>query len=35
MKKEMRFSRGQLLAALLLLGLVWLVIIWRLVLTRS
>ena len=35
MKKETRFSRGQLLAALVLLGLVWLVIIWRLVLTRS
>jgi hypothetical protein len=33
--KETRFSRAQTLAALVLLGLVWLVVIFRLILSRS
>jgi len=35
MNKERRFSRAQTLGALALLGLIWLVIILRLVLSRS
>jgi hypothetical protein len=33
--KEMRFSRSQVLGALALLAIIWLVIIFRLVLSRS
>jgi hypothetical protein len=35
MNKEMRFSRAQTLGALALLALIWLVIIYRLILSRS